>query len=181
MKKDNKKSEFDFKDNFIWNGLLRIQRGIMIFSSIFVIIVISLAVVLRYIFKTDLYGLEEIVTLVAFWLYFIGSSYGSYEKSQISADILTMYLRNKKHKQIVTIIASLITTAMSILGTYWAFQFFVWGIVMRAASPVYRIPMVIPQSSIFISFCLMSLYNLVYLFEDIKSFFIKEKEEGAWS
>ncbi len=166
------------KDNIIWKGLLKIQRGIMIFCSIFVIVIITLSVILRYIFQTDLYGLEEIVTLVAFWLYFIGSSYGSFEKSQISADILTMYIKNEKYKQIVIIISSTITTVIGLLGTYWAFDFFTWGIVMKAASPVYRIPMIVPQSAIFVSFCLMSLYNIVYLVEDIN--ILKNRGGKAW-
>ncbi len=31
-------------------------------------------VVLRYVFKSDLFGIEEIVVIAAFWLYFMGSS-----------------------------------------------------------------------------------------------------------
>ena len=41
-------------------------------SSLFVVASIVLTVILRYIFKTDLYGLEEIVVIFAFWLYFMG-------------------------------------------------------------------------------------------------------------
>lgn len=59
-------------NNFFWDLLLRFQRFVIIVSSLFVVASIGATVVLRYIFKTDLYGLEEIVVIFAFWLYFMG-------------------------------------------------------------------------------------------------------------
>ena len=46
------------------------------------------SVVLRYCFKQNFYGSDEVIMLFAFWLYFMGAVYGSYENSHIKADLL---------------------------------------------------------------------------------------------
>lgn len=158
------------KSNSIWNGLIYFQKGVMIFTNIAVTLIICLSVILRYIFKSDLYGIEEIVVMVAFWLYFMGSSYGSFEKSQISADILQLYLKTEKSKQIANLVTSFLTTALGLLVNYWAIQYFIWGWAMDARSPIYRLPMLIPQSAVLLGFTLMSLYNIIYLINDVRNF-----------
>ena len=154
--------------SFVWNALLKFQQYIMIICSILIILGISTQAAFRYLFQLDFYGLDELIVIVAFWLYFMGSSYGSFEQSHIKADVVSVYIKNEKAKQLLQLIASLITTGISLLITYWALQFFIWGIVRQAKSPVLGIPMVIPQSAIFIGFILMSMYSLVYLYLDVK-------------
>src|SRR5659263_290848 len=151
----------------LWNGLLCLQRWIMIVTSIFMVVIVFASVVIRYIFKSDLYGIEEIVTMVAFWLYFIGSSYGSYEKTQISADLITNCLKKEKHKQLLNIIKLIISLVILTIVLFWAFQFILFSIKMDPRSAIYRFPMIVPQSSILIGFILMTFYTIVYLYEDI--------------
>ena len=44
-----------------------------------------------------------------FWLYFIGGAYGSYSKEHVSAEVIPIYLKNKKTRNIVLLIKSGIT------------------------------------------------------------------------
>ncbi|KUO48990.1 MAG: hypothetical protein APF76_10180 [Desulfitibacter sp. BRH_c19] len=157
--------------SLIWKSLVKFQQTIMIICSILIILGISAQAAFRYLLQLDFYGLDEFIVIIAFWLYFMGSSYGSYEQSHIKADIVSVYIKNQKIKDFLKLIASSITTGISLLVTYWALDFFIWGIVKQAKSPVLSIPMVIPQSAIFIGFILMSLYSVVYLYLDIKKFF----------
>lgn len=154
----------------IWDGLLYFQKGIMIITSFGVAVIMFMSVILRYIFKTDLYGLEELICIFASWLYFMGSSYGSYQRSQISADILSSYITNKKIRQASIIFTSFVSTSICLIVTYWSLMFFVWAIVMDPRSPVYRIPMAVSQCSVFVGFCLMSLYSIVHLINDFKAY-----------
>jgi len=61
-----------FKRSMIWKFLVKLQRWLMVASSIFVMLIMCLEVLLRYVFKSDLFGIEEIVVIAAFWLYFMG-------------------------------------------------------------------------------------------------------------
>jgi hypothetical protein len=40
---------------------------------------------------------------------------------------------------------------------------------MNTRTPVWRLPMVIGQGSIFVGLTLMSFYNIVYFYDDIKA------------
>ena len=160
--------------NIFWDVLVKFQRFIVIGSSLFIILLMTLVVILRYGFKADLYGIEEIVIIAAFWLYFIGASLGSYDKSHIKADILDIYIKNEKIKGALNIVTSLITVIVVVVFSYWAMGLFMWGLEMKGKSPGWGIPLIIPQSSILIGFILMSFYFVVYLSDDIRRFFTKK-------
>ena len=164
------------KGSCLWNAILSFQKVIMVITSIAVMLIMCLSATLRYIFKSDLYGVEEIIVMVALWLYFMGSSYGSFEKSQITADLLQVYLKSERSKQVARLVTSVLTTGLGLLVNYWALQFFLWGLQMDARSPIYRLPMVIPQSAVFVGFTLMSLYNIVHLIDDFKSVFMDKTQ-----
>ncbi|WP_240374025.1 TRAP transporter small permease [Bacillus piscicola] len=164
----------------IWKSLLNIQRTILITCSLFIIIGISLNVVFRYILEKSLFGIEEIIVVFAFWLYFIGGSYGSYERSHITADITNSYITNEKIRLLVKAVVSLITLVICLVFTYWAVEFIVWAIQQGAESPALHIPAYIPQSAIFIGFILMSFYLSINFIQDVIAFFqtrSKEKNE----
>lgn len=163
------------EDTRIWKGLIRLQKIIMVFTGITTTLIVSMAMILRAVFDVDLVGYEEILVMVAFWLYMIGSAYGSCEKSQITADILDIYLKEGKTKSIANLIKSGLTVALGLLFNYWAFQFAAWALVMNVRTPVWRLPAVIGQGSIFIGLTFMTFYNIVYFYDDIKSFINTKK------
>lgn len=162
------------KSSLIWKNLEKIQRIILIICSILAVGIIVAAVVMRYIFGTDLYGMEEIIVIVAFWLYFIGGAFGSFEKSHIKADIVSVYVKNERIKSALQLIASLVETTVAIILTSWAYNYFIWGLEKGAKSPGLSIPLVVSQSAIFFGLALMTFYFLVYLIEDSMAFFRKQ-------
>ncbi len=140
----------------------------MVITGIACMVIVSLAMLLRWLFNIDLVGYEEILAMFAFWLYMIGSSYGSYEKSQIAADILDVYLKPGRVKASINLLKDTLTFVLCLVFNYWALQFALWGIQMGTKTPVWRLPMVIGQGSIFVGLTIMSFYNLVYLYDQIK-------------
>lgn len=162
-----------FLDNLhnyrFWRNLNRFQKFMMATSSILIVAMICIAVVARYIFESDFYGSEELISMVAFWLYFMGAAQGSHDKSQISADIVSCYIKGDKTRRIMHIVTDLVTLAICLLVTTWAVQFVAWGFKMNPKSPVFRLPMLIPQCAVGLGFILMSWYHLVYLVQDIRT------------
>jgi TRAP-type C4-dicarboxylate transport system permease small subunit len=47
-----------------------------------------LVVLFRYVFRLDLFAYEEWLLPISFWLYFLASAVGSYQDTQIRADVL---------------------------------------------------------------------------------------------
>jgi len=162
------------------NLATKIQRFIMVTCSLTVTGIIFLAVLLRYVFHSDLYGYEEIVVIFAFWLYFIGGSYGSYTRTHITADVVSVYVPEGKLKGFLCVISSLITFLWSSFMAYWGFDFFMYGITEGAVTPVWRLPMAISYSGVFLGLLMMSLYFLVDLVEDInvlRGYYKDDQEE----
>lgn len=67
----------------IWHGMLKVQRAVLIVTSVFITLLVFGAVLMRYVFHYPGMEVEEIATLAAFWLYFTGAIYGAYERSHI--------------------------------------------------------------------------------------------------
>nr|WP_245168313.1 TRAP transporter small permease [Desulfobaculum xiamenense] len=130
---------------------------------------ICVAVVARYIFQSDFYGSEELISMLAFWLYFMGAAQGSHDRSQISADIVSCYIHDEKRRRAMHIVKDVVTLGVCLLVTFWALKFVAWGFKMHPKSPVFRLPMLIPHIAVGLGFVLMSWYHFVYLVQDIRT------------
>ncbi|MDY3868644.1 MAG: TRAP transporter small permease subunit, partial [Pyramidobacter sp.] len=107
---------------FLWNTLLRLQRIVMLLTICITTLAVFIEVIMRYIFKTPLVGIEELAAYVAFWLYFIGGTYGSYERSHISADMSSLVFKNKVSYARSHTVTSLITTGVCVYAIPWAWE-----------------------------------------------------------
>jgi len=146
-----------------WRALVTAQRGFLIAGTCFLVVLLTSEVIMRYVIHYPGMEVEEIATLVAFWLYFIGAAYGTYDRSHIKAEIFHLVFKNPRKLAAVRVTATLITLALSGLMVYWGYLYFVWGITKVERSRVLLMPMVISQSSIFFGAILMFLYFLAEL------------------
>src|SRR5690625_1050175 len=140
----------------------------MFVSSILIIVALSLAVLLRYVLKIDLFGLEELLIIPIFLLYFLGASYGSYEKSHITADIMETYVKNEKVLKAIRLFTTFVSLVASSVFTYWAFQYFLWSVNKLEKTPGWHIPLFIPHGIVLIGFLLMSIYFLIHVVQLIR-------------
>lgn len=160
--------ELSRENHLFWRTLANIQKFIMVITGLAVMLIVSSAMLLRWLFNTDFKGYEEILVMFAFWLYMIGSSYGSYRKNQITADILNIYLKEGRVKSVINLVRSFLTLILAAIFNYWAYEFVVWGFTMKTKTPVWRLPMVWGQSSLMVGLTLVTFYNLVYFYDEIK-------------
>lgn len=159
------------EDNILWKTLANIQRTVIIIAGAATTIIVAGASILR-VFNINFIGFEEILVMVAFWLYMIGCSYGSYEKSQITADILAVMMPEGLAKSILTLTRNIITLVLGIIFLYWGLTLVMWTIEMDTRTPVWRIPVTLGQGSIFIGLSLVTFYNIVYLYDEVKIFIL---------
>jgi len=154
----------------LFTGLLKVQKYILIISSVFIIIGIAAQASFRYFFSIDFFGFEEVIVILAFWLYFIGASIGSYEGSHIKADIIPTYIKNEKVKDTIMLITSLITIVISLLYSYWSLEYIVWLAEKTTTTAVLKIPVLFSRVSILTGFLLMSFYFIIHFYHDLKSY-----------
>ena len=164
------------ENNIFWKGLVRVQRTLIIITATAVALVIAGACILRA-FDINFIGFEEITIMVVFWLYMVGCAHGTYEKSQITADILEVMLPETAFKKILRLIRVILTFVLCVVLTYWGLSLAITTAGLDTRTPVFRIPVVIGQSSIFVGLLISSFYNFIYMLDEIKAF-IKKTPRG---
>jgi TRAP-type C4-dicarboxylate transport system permease small subunit len=151
-----------------WNGLLFLQKAFMIVAGSLVTVLVFVEVMLRYVFGSPLFGVEELVCLIAMWLYFIGASYGAYERSHIKAELVHLWFKTPRSHAFVSAISSLITLFLCLIMITWSYPYFIWGLSKGETSQALLLPMVLSQSAVFFGSILMSLYFLAELVDHIR-------------
>jgi len=153
-----------------WKTLLYTQRFLMIVAVVGTTLLVFVPLVSRemgYPFA----GYEEYLLLFSFWMYMMGSSHGSYEKSQITADLLSRILKGKP-KMLLNLSATILTFVLGVVFMYWAWSLVQWSLMTGAVSSIHKIPIVWGQFSIFAGLLISSIYNFVYMIRDLRYAFI---------
>ena len=140
----------------------------MFLSSLFIIFGLSLAVLLRYVLKIDLFGLEELLIIPIFCLYFFGATYGTFEKSHITADLLDTYIKNEKVLLWVRTFTNLVSIIASGIFAYWAVQYFMWSFNKLEKTSGWHIPLFVPHGIVMVGFILMTIYMLIHLYQQFQ-------------
>lgn len=156
----------------LWSGLQKLLRIGLVVSSVMVTIITFAAVITRAL-NINFLGYEEILIIFAFWLYMMGAAYGSYERSHITADILVVSMPDNFARAMVTLLRNLLTLVLGIIFLVWAYQLFGWTIEMQQKTPVWRIPVTVSQSSLLFGLGIITFYNLVYMYDEVKLFILK--------
>lgn len=142
---------------------MSLERFLMIFSSIAIILTIAIGVVCRYFLKISFAGSDEILTILALWLYFVGGIYGSYEDCHINADILSMFVKKETSKHIVNVLVKTISLAVSLVLASWAFQYLELCLKLGGKTLVYKLPMMCSRAALVVGYTVPVLYNVYHL------------------
>ena len=146
----------------------KVTEYVMVTMSIVIFSLIFVMVLFRYVFHINLYGMEELILIAAWWLYFAGGSYGSYERSHIMVDFVDEKIKNKMALAKLMIIRSVCTTILSAALTYFSVEFVIWSIQENATTAVLHWSVAYSQIAIVVGFLLMTFYSFYYTIKDIK-------------
>jgi len=125
-------------------------------------------VVMRYIFKIPIMGLEEVLVFPTLWLYFLGSINASREDTQIKANVLDVFLKTDRSRLIVRVIADALSLITSAWLTWWAWDYFRYALRVWKESPTLYIPTFYAECAMFVGMALMTVYVVYYLLRNFK-------------
>ena len=72
-----------------WKAVIQFLRIVEAVDVLVVVLLIFANTVSRYVFKTSFIWVEEILTICALWMYFIGAVLGAEEESHIKGDLVS--------------------------------------------------------------------------------------------
>jgi len=151
-----------FQDSKLWKGIYGVVGGLTSVVSAFLTLFIFITVIARYVFKTDIFGSEEIILLFAWWMYFIGGIGGSMEDSQIKADMVDVFVANKAVVDICKGISGILEFVVFTLSGVLATNLVIENIAKMPRTTGLRIPMICLQTPLAIGFFGMALCGLYY-------------------
>lgn len=155
------------ESNMFWKALIRVQEIVLVVSSVSAVLLIVASVVARYILKTDFFGMEDVLLISTIWMYFVGSSYGSYEDSHIKADILTNSIKNENTKKVINLIEKTVSCIIIAILAWWCIDFVRWNLITMPVSPALKIPLITSQSAVAIGFVLMFFFQAYHLYKAV--------------
>jgi TRAP-type transport system small permease protein len=135
-----------------------IMRTIIIVITIMASCTMLLQVIARYIFEVAISGLDEITGHTAVWLYLMGAAYGSYDRSQIKAEMIHLVIKNQRILNIVRAVSTLIGAIVAGYMVTWSYGYIRWSILKHEVTPTLQTPTVIFQVAILIGAVLMVYY-----------------------
>lgn len=148
--------------------VVRILKILIFWSNLLVALLVSCTAAMRYLFKMDLYGVDEFILLAAFILYFSGAAYGAHKGKHICADILANYLKAPKLKRIVAALTAFITLSLSVIFSWLGVKMFTWQWMTQGKTQIWKIPLWVPQGFIALCLVLMSIYFFIWFIRRIK-------------
>lgn len=161
----------------IWNFLLSIERGILVVANLGVVLLVFSSVIMRYVLKINFGGLEELVVMVAFWVYFMGGVYGSYEGSHISADIISIFIKDERKHVWLQFFRSIITAIILFVASYCAWELVSYTLSTGAKTSVLKLPMIATYIPVALGIWMMNFYTVVHAILYGRQLFKKDNKE----
>lgn len=158
------------------NKIYNIQSVLLFLCLSIITILVFAQVILRYVLKFPLMGIEEVLFVPAIWLYFLGSANASLERSQLEAPVIEAFLTKPKSKKIFQIIKSVLSFIISCWLTYWAYIYLQYSIYAKRVSATLNVPLVYADSAVFISFFLMDIFIFLDIINYVRDITLKSNE-----
>ena len=147
-----------FQDTVIWKAIRSVMSTIGIISQAVVLLALFAEVIMRYILDMKLFGIEEIIMLVAYWLYFMGGAYASMVEGHIQADLINVYVKNEKVKGLLGLIAKLVETIATGGFAWYSWRYFLLGLQQNPTTSALGIPVVTMRLALGLGYSFMAFF-----------------------
>jgi TRAP-type C4-dicarboxylate transport system permease small subunit len=157
------------EETFLWKALEKLMSFILIICGTLLVVVIGISVFMRYVMNSVFFGADEILIILAIWLYWIGGAYGSYEDSHISADMTDIFIKNDKVRQKFRLMVRGVALFISAVLAYWSVRYYAIRIIRAGTITTgLRIPHLASKIALPVGLCLMFLYTLYHFIRALR-------------
>ncbi len=142
-------------------ALTRLFSILIITGGAVMTLTVVLQVLLRYVFKQPLFGLEEFSRLVAIWLYFLGAVFSTRDDNHVQGDVANKYIKGERARLGLRTFVWTLCLAACILFLYHSgtYSWWIYGTGERTTGLWW--PRIISVGSMLFGAAFMTLYSLV--------------------
>lgn len=149
---------------------------LIVLSIIAITLLVFGQVLLRYVFRAPLMGIEELCYFPTTWLYLFAAVKASSEQNHLIARVLEIFFSRKKYVYLLRSIAAIIGSGILMWLTYWGYDFLKYSLRVEKLSDTLFIPWIYAEASVFLCMALMLLYAIVEFIEYAHLFLITPRE-----
>src|SRR3989339_492867 len=146
-------------DNFIDKG----ATWLIIMGGAMVTLTVVLQVVLRYIFKAPLFGLEELSRLIAVWVYFLGAILGTKEDAHVQGDMAGLLFYTDRSPAGIKTITRALGLLVCLLFLYHSAKYCLWIYGSGEKTPGLWWPRIYSVGSMLFGSFFMTIYSFANL------------------
>lgn len=128
-------------------------------------------VITRYVLEIPVMGLEESLLYPTLWLYMLGAVNASRENTHIRANVLEIFLSTERQHQVLAIIGEVISLAVGLWLTSWAWDFWKYSQRVWRESPTLYLPTFYVDAALFIGLVLMMVFTAWHLILHVRALF----------
>ena len=161
--KDKEKTVEEPKRPKPFSILDRMIDWINVFSLLSVALLMFVQVVLRYVFKMPLMGIEELCYFPTVWLYLFAAVKASSERGQLVARVLEIFCKRQRSALLLRSIAALASSVILIWLTWWGYDYLKYALRVQKETGTLYLPWIFAEATVFISMLLMTLYTMLEL------------------
>ena len=132
---------------------------LIVFGGIMVTLTVILQVLLRYIFKAPLFGLEEFSRLIAVWVYFLGAIYGTRLDGHVQGDVVVRFVPTESARAWIKTITWLLSLILCLLFLYHSGKYSIWRYGTGERTTGLWWPRITSVGSMFFGALFMTLYS----------------------
>lgn len=161
-------------------ALLKAEHLIVIVCCAAMVLLVFANVLMRYIFKISFQGMEDLIMLFAFGIYFIGAALSSREETQITADVMSLFIKKPRALALLRAFQHVVDAALIGICAVFSTQQMLFVLGEGSRTSGLKLPMWIIYTVILAGLFLMAFYALFHSVEYFRKFihFHEDNEEG---
>lgn len=153
--------------NRIIKTLDETQNVINVCCLVALVVLVIAQIILRYVLKSSLLGIEEIMTYPTIWLFMIGGASASLNNEHIECGILPTFINDPNILYVFEVIKNICSSIISGVLCIYTFKMAKYSFKIWKTSGTLYIPMFYAEVAMFVGMVLMFVYAVFHLWKAI--------------
>ena len=140
-----------------------IEKGcsiLIVIGGALIALTVVLQVLLRYVFKAPLFGLEELSRLIAVWVYFLGAIFGTKLDSHVQGDVVERLFNTVRGRAFVKTATWFLSLIVCLLFLYHSTKYCFWLYGTGERTTGLWWPRITSVGSMFFGAVFMTVYSI---------------------
>ena len=152
---------------------------LIVIGGSLITLTVVLQVLLRYVFKAPLFGLEEFSRLIAVWVYFLGAIFGIKQDSHVQGDVAGLLFNTARSRSIIKIITWGLSLLLCVLFLYHSAKYNIWLYGTGEKTTGLWWPRIISVGSMLFGALFMTIYSIANFIKYLQRAITQSTEMGG--